>query len=411
MLRIDKLNTNELNEIRTACAYLFSPQLARDDEFLWGLESETLKAAFRKKAKMYHPDLHLHEQEETLTKRERRFKKIQESYEIMSSCLREKNQQNSEKGNCKRKVIAVGGAKGGIGKSLFVTNLGVFLSKKGFKTVIIDLDLGGANQHLYLGETYLERSINDFINMKVGSLQEIMINSKYGPRLVGGDSSQLGAANIKFLQKLKLLKAIRQIDADYVIVDLGGDTTFNIIDFFIAADHRIVMTTCDPASYLDAYNFIKTALYRKLSRLFGPESKFRHLKNNLLKDLIFEAILSSNDSKVKTIKELIQRVKTDQSQNLRLIKDVISSFSPHLIVNRVEQNYKEDIIVKRIQDVSKKNLSIDVRYLGSIPYLKEIELSARDLVPIVAKYPQGILVSNKIKLIFNNLKYWDDANL
>ncbi|MFC1869216.1 AAA family ATPase [Thermodesulfobacteriota bacterium] len=411
MLRIDKLNASELNGIRVACAYLFSPQHARNDEFLSGLESGILTAAFRRKAKMYHPDLHLHKQDETLARREERFKKIQGSYEIMRSYFQVKNKQESEKGNSKKKVIAVGGAKGGIGKSLFVTNLGVFLSKKGYKTVIVDLDLGGANQHLYLGETYIKRSINDFISREVRSLQEITIKSKYGPQLVGGDSSQLGAANIKFVQKLSLLKAIKQIDADYVIVDLGGDTTFNIIDFFIAADHRIVMTSCDPASYLDAYNFIKTALYRKLSRLFGPESEYRHLKNNLLEDLISESILSSNGSKVKTIKELIQRVKTYQSQNLRLIKDVLSSFSPNLIVNRVEQNFKEDIIVKRIQSVSKKSLSIDVRYLGSIPYLREIELSTRDLVPIVTKNPQGILINNKLKLIYNSLKYWDDANL
>ena len=403
MLRIDKLNTNDLNGIRIACAYLFSPQLAKNDKFLCGLESDILKAAFRKKSKMYHPDLHRHEQGKTLDRREERFKKLQGSYEIMSSYLKEKEPQNPEKDINKRKIIAVGGAKGGIGKSLFVANLGVFLSKKGFKTVIIDLDLGGANQHLYLGEPYLDRSINDFLNMKVRSLQKIMINSKYGPGLICGDSSQFGAANINYLQKLKLLKAIRQIDADYVIIDLGGDTTFNIIDFFLAADHRIVMTSCDPASYLDAYNFIKTALYRKLSRLFGPESKYRHLKNNLFEDLISEAILSSNGSKVKTIKELIQRVKTKQPKNLRLIIDVISSFSPYLIVNRVEQNYREDNIIKRIRDVSKSNLSIDVRYLGSIPYLKEIELSARDLIPIVAKHPQGNQMNSKIKLIFDNL--------
>ena len=39
------------------------------------------------------------------------------------------------------KVIAVGGAKGGIGKSLFVTNFGVFLSQLGKKVVLVDLDL------------------------------------------------------------------------------------------------------------------------------------------------------------------------------------------------------------------------------------------------------------------------------
>lgn len=41
------------------------------------------------------------------------------------------------------------------------------------------------------------------------------------------------------------------------IMDLGGDTSYNVIDLFLAADTGFVLTTCDPASYLDAYSFIK----------------------------------------------------------------------------------------------------------------------------------------------------------
>ena len=113
-----------------------------------------------------------------------------------------------------------------------------------------------------------------------------MLNTKYGPLLIGGNSSQLGNANINFMRKLKLMKAIKNLDADFIIIDLGGDTSYNIIDFFLLADHGIVMTTCDPASYLDAYNFIKTALYRKLNRLFGPESKYKAQKDQALEQFI-----------------------------------------------------------------------------------------------------------------------------
>jgi Mrp family chromosome partitioning ATPase len=44
------------------------------------------------------------------------------------------------------KLIAVGGAKGGIGKSLFSINMAVMLSRMGFCTVIADLDLGSSEQ-------------------------------------------------------------------------------------------------------------------------------------------------------------------------------------------------------------------------------------------------------------------------
>lgn len=286
MLPIDKLGNAGLHKIRIASAYLFSPQIARDDRFLRSLKPEAVKKAFRQKAKKYHPDFHPHEQKVMTDMRQERFIKIRESYEVLTSYFRENKHSFAEEDSRQTKIIAVGGAKGGIGKSIFAANLGVLLSSMGRRTVVADLDLGGANLHLYLGETFLKWGINDFLNKSVPTLQEIMIKSRYGPRLIGGDSSQLGAANINFLRKLKLLKAIKQTDADYVIIDLGGDTSYNMIDFSLAADYGIVMTTCDPASYLDAYNFIKVALYRKLNRLFGPESTLTNRKDTDFQQLI-----------------------------------------------------------------------------------------------------------------------------
>jgi len=227
MILIDDLKAAELHKARIACAYIFSPQLAKSNEFLKSLSFDTLKKAYRKKTKKYHPDFYSHEHGEMAKKRSERFIKIQESYEILSSHFYKNIQTVPKKGDSKGKIIAIGGAKGGIGKSLFAANLGVFLSNKGLRTVVVDLDLGGANLHLYLGERFINININDFLKKRVPSLQQAMINTKYGPSLIGGDSSQLGAANIKFTQKIKLLKAIKNIDADYIIIDLGGDTSYN----------------------------------------------------------------------------------------------------------------------------------------------------------------------------------------
>jgi flagellar biosynthesis protein FlhG len=391
MLGIDGLNSGDLYDVRTACAYLFSPELAGSDQFLKSLNLETVRTAFRQKAKRYHPDLHRHQQPKMIDRRKTRFVKIRESYETLVGRFEPREQLVFPKKPEQRKIIAVGGAKGGIGKTMFVANLGVLLSSMGWKTVVADLDLGGANLHLYLGETFLKCNINDFLDKKTPSIEGIMTKTKYGPLLIGGESSQLGAANISFARKLKLLKAIKQIDADCVIIDLGGDTSYNIIDFFLAADHGFVMTTCDPASYLDAYNFIKVALYRKLDRFFGPESTFRDRKDNELQELIREAILSSNGSRVKTIAELLDRVREQQFHNLSLIREVISSFRPQLIVNRVRDNSNATQVLERIKNVAKNMLSIKVGFRGTLPYQLKIESSARDLVPIVSRYPKGEL--------------------
>lgn len=403
MIPIDELQVAETQKTRIACAYLFSSQLAKSDKFLKHLDFTTLKKTYLKKAKMYHPDLYRHEKKEIIDKKIERFIKIRESYEILSSFFDEENQTVSEKSIRKGKIIAIGGAKGGIGKSLYTANLGVFLANKGLRIVVVDLDLGGANLHLYLGETFIKCNINDFLNNKASSIHKTIIPTKYGPYLIGGDSSQLGAANINYMRKLKLLNAIKKIDADYIIIDLGGDTSYNIIDFFLLADHGIVMTTCDPASYVDAYNFIKTALYRKLNRLFGPESKYKDQKDNDLEQLIRKATLPASGSKSVKILNLIDEVKKELPQSLPVLSEAILTFNPYLIVNRVPPNFNVSQIVDRIREVATKMLSINVRYLGCVGYQPEIELSTRNLVPIVSKSPDCDLAKNLSQIVDNLL--------
>jgi hypothetical protein len=48
-------------------------------------------------------------------------------------------------------VVAVGGGKGGVGKSLIAANLGIFLATLGKKVVVVDCSLGAPNLHLFCG--------------------------------------------------------------------------------------------------------------------------------------------------------------------------------------------------------------------------------------------------------------------
>jgi flagellar biosynthesis protein FlhG len=399
MISIHRIAPPELNRIRIACSYLFSPALAHEHAFLSGLDGSTLRNAFRDKAKRYHPDLHRHEPRETLERRRERFIKIKESYDLLKGHIQEESHTTPLSGARKRKIIAVGGAKGGIGKSIMVANLAAYLSSRGNKTVAVDLDLGGANLHLYLGETQVTHSVNDFLNKRAKSLQDIMMPTKHGPSLIGGDSSHLGAGNIGFARKLKLLKAIRAIEADYVILDLGGDTSFNMIDFFLAADEGIVLTSCDPASYLDAYNFIKVSLYRRLDRIYGPESDRAGEKDEELEGLIREMLASDNGQESKHIRGLLEKIKAAKPESLAMIKAVLAGFRPHLLVNMVSSDSDEKTVITRIQEVSRKMLMIQVKSLGSLPYLDQVKKSAVTLTPAVLSCQQGPLTRKLAEIV------------
>lgn len=393
-------------ELQIACSYLFPREYSINDDFLDNLTFERLKEAYRKNAKAHHPDLRHTRQGRA---RSDCFVEIQNAYELLARYLRERTETCLQKNTVQKTIISVGGAKGGIGKSIFVANLGVFLSSKGFKTVVVDLDLGGANLHLYLGNrSLLTKSVNDFLKRRVATLPEIMIESSYGTLLIGGDSSELGAANIEFARKLRLIKALKSIEADYIVIDLGGDTSFNTIDFFLLADYAIVLTTPESASYIGSYHFLKAALYRKLNRLFGPESKFKDEPEKMLEKLIRDLTLSPDGSQVKSISALIDMVRANQPMNLSTIMKAISDFHPYLVVNKATNDVEATQVAMRIQDVSRRWLSKEVIYLGGISEQVEIKKSVKDLIPVVAKYPQGRLAGEIAKIaegfLFRNVQ-------
>ena len=384
---VSRFDRNTLGEIRAACACLFSREEAESDRFLESLDLDMVKSAYRIKEIIHHPDMNGRRAVNNVTSG--RFLTIRHSYEMLTNYLEAPIPSHDTSLN-RGKIIAVGGAKGGIGKSVIAANLGIHLSSLGLKIVMVDLDLGGSNLHLYLGHrAVLRNTINDFLQKRVGSLDEVMVKSDYGPIIIGGDSSELGSANIEFMKKMKLIKAINAIDADHVILDLGGDTSYNILDFFLQADYGIVVTTRDSASYIGAYHFLKAALYRKLNRLSGRESRSGEEKNAPLEHFIREATTSDSGRSAKTINELIGIVRERHPEYLPAVMKAVGGFNPCLIVNRVPPGVNPEEVAGRIQNVTKQWLARDVKFLGGIALHPDVERSAIDLVPAVTRYPQG----------------------
>ena len=63
-----------------------------------------------------------------------------------------------------KRTWAVAGGKGGTGKTVLTSNLGVGLAILGYKVILIDADLGGADLHLSFGMPVPKRNLNDFLS-------------------------------------------------------------------------------------------------------------------------------------------------------------------------------------------------------------------------------------------------------
>ena len=61
------------------------------------------------------------------------------------------------------RVIAVGGGKGGTGKSLLAANLAIYLTTLGNRVVVLDAALGGANLHVLVGGVRPHRTLAEVL--------------------------------------------------------------------------------------------------------------------------------------------------------------------------------------------------------------------------------------------------------
>src|SRR3974377_1586899 len=106
-------------------------------------------------------------------------------------------------------IWPIGGGKGGSGKSFLAGNLGLWLAKQGYKTLLIDADFGAANLHTMIGIPSQSRSLSDFLNKKVQSLTDTVIETRI-PNLflISGAGNNLDTANMAYEQKMKIFRAI-----------------------------------------------------------------------------------------------------------------------------------------------------------------------------------------------------------
>ena len=289
-------------------------------------------------------------------------------------------------------IWAVGGGKGGVGKSVVSTILAFSLARKGKRTVLIDADLGGANLHTLLGIKSPPRTLIDFINRKFGSLEEICIDTEAkNLRLISGASEVLSLANPHFSQKVKLINHFSRLDADYVVIDLGAGTSFNVLDFFLSAHEKIVVLTPEPTSIQNAYIFVRNAVYRRLSRLSS--------KNPSLQTLVKIAMDPKNELQVRTVKELLQFIQESGGKDEAMaIEKEIGEIRPAVITNMVRDN-KEKNAGRIVQIVAEKYLMIQSTNLGSVSYDRQIFSMVSDMASLIKLYQSGHASANIYEIV------------
>jgi len=259
----------------------------------------------------------------------------------------------------RRQIWSIGGGKGGIGKSLLAASLGWHLARLGKRVVLVDADLGGANLHTCLGLPGPSRTLGDFIQRRVERIEDVVVDTPFPRlRLISGASDVLGAANINYQQKVRLLNRLRALDVDVLLIDLGAGTAHNIVDFFLLADVSLLAVVPEPTSIENGYRFIKSALYRRL-RSAAPTGAVR--------DVIDASLEGRNGHAIRSPLDLLAAVEAVDPAAVALLRREIAEFHPRFVVNQV-RSPADMAVGHQLVTACARHLGIRASYAGHVHY-------------------------------------------
>ncbi|BCR21794.1 P-loop NTPase [Borrelia sp. HM] len=295
-------------------------------------------------------------------------------------------------------IIPVASGKGGVGKSLFSTNIAICLANEGKKVLLVDLDLGGSNLHSMLN-IIPKKSIGTFLKTKIPFNSIIIESDIKNLSFIAGDSDIPELANITIFQKKRIINNLKNLNYDYLIIDLGAGTTFNTVDFFLMSNSGVIVTIPTVTATMNAYLFLKNVIFRIISKVFIKETKAYQIISEIKKD--------SSDLQKIYIPNLLLKIEVYDPENYEKFMQIFSQFSPFIVFNML--NTPDDIKkTEKILKSAKDYLNINLQSIGSIYKDELVDNALNHKIPITLYKPTS-MTSKSIQKIAKKLIELEDV--
>ena len=303
------------------------------------------------------------------------------------------------------RVIPIASGKGGVGKSLVAANLSVAFAQAGKRVVVIDLDLGASNLHLVLGHHAPKKGIGTFLSNTKISFDEIIAETDVpGLRFIPGDTEIPGLANLKPAQLKALVRQFiaMQNDTDILLLDLGAGSHQSILDFFLLTGQGVVVSSPAATAVLNAYVFLKNAVFRLMFTSFGKNSRARAYLEKIR--------LDASAAQKMYIPQLLPEIQKIDKNSYNSFCARLELFRPRLIMNMVDDPKDAEVAMK-IRRSCEEYLGIHIEHLGVMyrDSIQDTALSSR--LPITLYKPQAILSQALYRVADKILQSKDDAPL
>ena len=289
----------------------------------------------------------------------------------------------------KAHIVAIGGGKGGIGKSFISSSLSIFFANMGLRTILVDLDLGAANAHTVLGETQPKVGLSDYVNSETKELIDVAVPTRFANlRLIAGANDSLDMADLDEDHRSRLMSAIYNLDADCVVLDLSAGTHSTTLDFFLMAQDKIVTMTPDPSSIENGYRLMKAAFFRRLKR-------FEH-QLELSKE-IEDAMKRSAELGIKSPGDLLAHINKQDPKKGADLLERMQKLEFSILLNQA-RNQKDSEIGISVKSITQRYFGLPASFVGAVDYENTVWQALRKKKHLIMDSPMSSLYSQLLTI-------------
>lgn len=274
-----------------------------------------------------------------------------------------------------RHVIAVGGGRGGVGKSTLAVNLAVYLAQLGRSVMLVDADPSGAELHTLLGVDVPLGSAgaredaheDDLTPVPTPVPGLLLLPQLYTPG---------STVPIRPGRKPRWARRLRHLDVDYVLLDLGAGTGPATLDLFLSADTGLCVTTPEPPSVEATYRFARALFQRQIRR-------------TLIKDRFKMRLVERAQSELPPLpapQDLVRTIARYDVAVGELAASELAKLNLRLAVNGVRLRSDSDL-GQTMCDMAERYLGVHFDYVGHIEQDDGVWLSVVRSRPLLIDSP------------------------
>ena len=222
-------------------------------------------------------------------------------------------------------------------------------ARRGYRTILVDADLGLANTHILAG-IKVERTLSHYLEGKC-DLVDCVVEGPCGLKLLSGGSGVKEMADLDSGGRQAILDAISELrqHCDILVVDTAAGISRSVTDCVSVSDHTIIVTTSNFAAIADAYGMIKVL----------AQENYRN--------------------------------------------------SVHLVINRVRSPEEAEQVYKKLKGCTDRFLAFDLNWLGLVPEDNAVEGAVLKRSPFCESYPTSV-ATRYVKKLVNALERYLQAS-